>query len=180
MFFAEGVTTMGNRQNFDPKKTLEVLLYIAQQSSDMYNVLKVLYFADKDHLEKYGRLISGEDYVAMEKGPVPSGAYDIIKSVRGDGYINVVGLDLDESFHMDGYILVPHRGPNLELLSESDIECLDAAIEKFGHMGFGKLMEICHEDSAFQAADRNDFISLDVIINSLPSAEDLRDYLSAN
>jgi hypothetical protein len=46
---------------FDAEKTIETLLYITAQVHNTYNALKVLYFADKDHLTRYGRLISNDN-----------------------------------------------------------------------------------------------------------------------
>jgi uncharacterized phage-associated protein len=43
-----------------------------------------MYFADRKHLEKYGRFICGDSYVAMKHGPVPSEIYDILKAVISD------------------------------------------------------------------------------------------------
>src|SRR3990172_3908608 len=73
---------------FDPEKALNVILWVANRAKipDFYRISKIIYFADKVHLQKYGRLICGDAYVAMKDGPVPSGVYDIMKSVRGDGY----------------------------------------------------------------------------------------------
>lgn len=48
---------MGIVFKFDAEKAVEVLLYIAEKCPDVYKALKVLYFADKDHLAQYGRLI---------------------------------------------------------------------------------------------------------------------------
>ena len=42
----------------------------------------VLLFADKKHLERYGRFITGDTYSAMENGPVPSFAYDVVKCIK--------------------------------------------------------------------------------------------------
>lgn len=169
--------SLDKRFRFDQIKALEVLLYIAQNCSDMYNVLKVLYFADKQHLENYGRLICGESYVAMSHGPVPSGTYDMIKFVRGDGIYEFCDLHIKESFHMEKYHIVPHREPRLELLSESEIECLDSALTNYGRMSFSRLKELSHRDKAYQSADENDFIPLEAIIKSLPSSEALLEYL---
>jgi hypothetical protein len=44
--------------------------------STIHSVSKVLYFADKEHLEKYGRFICGDSCYAMKHGPVPSQIYD--------------------------------------------------------------------------------------------------------
>lgn len=169
---------MMKRYRFDAEKAVEVILYIAHTSPNMYNALKVLYFADKDHLSKHGRQLCGDQYVAMSHGPVPSGAYDLVKYARGDGCM-FVDLPLEEAFHLERYNITPHREPNLELLSESDIECLDAAIEHYGHLPFGELKKLSHDD-AFKSADENDFISLEVIIDTLDDGELLLEYLQDN
>lgn len=171
----EGKVT--ERFKFDPKKGLEVLLYISQKSGNMYNALKVLYFADKEHLEKYGRLICGESYVAMREGPVPSGLYDIIKYRRGEGIPIFAEIPIDASFSMDGYLIIPNREPDLDYLSASDVECLDAAIVKYGDMSFSSLKRLSH-DEAYKSADQNDFISLESLIKTLPSSVQLLAHLN--
>ncbi len=163
------------KYRFDAEKAIEVLLYIAEKSPDIYNALKVLYFADREHLAKYGRLICGDSYVAMREGPVPSGAYDLVKYARGDG-LCWLNIPIEEAFSVQGYSIVPHRRANLDLLSESDIECLDAAIKGYGHLSFGELKKRSH-DKAYEAADQNDFIPLEAIVKTLPDGELLLDYL---
>src|SRR5260370_34242127 len=44
-----------------------------------YDILKTIFLADKAHLNKYGRPITFDNYVAMRAGPVPSLAYDLLK-----------------------------------------------------------------------------------------------------
>lgn len=164
------------RYKFDVEKTIEVLLYITGQVQNTYNALKVLYFADKDHLARYGRLICGDSYVAMKHGPVPSGAYDIVKVARGEsGYWPE--LPLQEWFNVDGHDIQPQRDPNLDFLSESDIECLDIAIKAYGNLPFSELKQHSH-DEAYEAAVRDDFIPLEALVKSLPDGDLLLDYLT--
>jgi len=73
------------RFSFDRDKALEVILYVSSKVKDLYHLLKIIYFADKKHLSLYGRFISGDSYIAMNNGPVPSQSYDILKGIRGDG-----------------------------------------------------------------------------------------------
>jgi uncharacterized phage-associated protein len=69
---------------YDPKAALSAVLYVASRIPDptFHKVATVLYFADRKHLERYGRLIFGDSYVATKHGPVPSGVYDLLKSAR--------------------------------------------------------------------------------------------------
>jgi len=167
---------VGIKYKFDPEKAIEVLLYIAERCPNTYKALKILYFADKQHLDKYGRLICGDSYVAMSHGPVPSGAYDLIKYVRGDGFWLIEPAV--EAFSVDDHTIIPHRKASRDFLSESDIECLDAAIEQYGRLSFGQIKARSH-DNAYKAADENDIILLEAIAQTLPSGKVLLDYLQS-
>ena len=169
------------QKNFDPEKAVEIILYIANRAQipDIYQVLKVIYFADIKHLHEYGRFMNGDRYIAMEKGPVPSGAYDIVKNVRGDGI-----YDCDHakaSFQIGGdnkYKILPFRDADLDIFSKSEIKFLDESIDKYGGMTFGQLKKISH-DNAYNTADINDDISVEEIAKMRENNELLLDYLSS-
>lgn len=165
---------------FDASKAIEVLLYISARCQDTYVALKVLYFADKEHLSQYGRLICGDQYVAMEYGPVPSGAYDLVKLARGQGIRNLdMAESIGRSFVIDGFKIIPLREANQDLLSESDMECLDEAIDRYGHMGFDHMKAISHSESAYLDANQDDVIPLEAIVRSLPDGDALLEYIQA-
>lgn len=162
---------------FDHKKAVEIILYVAHNAPnpDIYHVLKLIYFADKSHLQQYGRLLCNDSYVAMNNGPVPSGAYDIVKHIRGDGYAHFDDC-FAESFELQGNKICPLKEPELDLLSDSDIECLNEAIKEYGHLSFGKLKNLSH-DEAFKSADQDDFISLEAITGTLEDGDLLLKHL---
>ncbi len=166
------------RFKFDPEKAVEVILYVANRVNDpgFHRISKLLYFADREHLAKYGRFISGDSYVAMKHGPVPSGTYDILKCVRGDGLTCPVP-HASESFRVDAPRVLPLRDADMSLLSESEKECLDAAIAKYGNMTFGELTNASH-DKTWESADENEFILVEQIVATLPDAEELLRHLS--
>jgi len=161
----------------DTDKAVEVLLYVTKRAPNTYNALKVLYFADKQHLAKYGRLIYGDSYIAMKLGPVPSAAYDIVKAARGDGVCPAL-VPAEQLLSIDSeHRISPRREAELDRLSESEIECLDAAIEAYGRLSFAELKTISHDEQAFQASDENDSIAIENMAASLPDADVLLDYL---
>lgn len=166
------------RNRFDPEKALNAILWIAKRipSPTFHSISKLLYFADRIHLERYGRLISGDSYVAMKNGPVPSGAYDIMKAVRGDGAC-VVEADAQEAFTVyRAYEVVPRREADEALFSESDLECLQEAIKRYGNLSFTELTRLSH-DEAWNSADENDMIELEQIIATLPDGASLLEHL---
>ena len=165
------------KQKFDVEKAIEVLLYItSRRISEAYTSLKIVYFADKEHLMRYGRLICGDTYIAMNHGAVPSGTYDIVKIARGDSSFKLdLDFDLQEVFKIDGNSITPLREPNLDYLSKSDIECLESAIATYGSMTFQQLKDRSH-DKAYESADINDVIPVEEIIKTLPNSESLLEY----
>lgn len=167
--------------HFDPEKAVEVILYVASRVHDpgFHRVSKILYFADRDHLAMYGRFICGDSYVAMKNGPVPSGTYDILKHVRGDELPFPCAIPhAKDSFRVDNSkLIIPYRNANQDLLSESEQECLDTAISKFGDMSFGKLTDISH-DKAWESADENDIIEVEQIAATLPGSVALLSHLA--
>ena len=69
------------RFQFDEKKGVETLTYIASRWPGVtaFFAAKVLFFAEKSHLNRYSRPIEGDTFIAMPNGPVPSTIYDFIK-----------------------------------------------------------------------------------------------------
>jgi uncharacterized phage-associated protein len=119
------------RFNFDESKTLEALVYIARAWDGIspFYLSKVLFFADRNHLRAYGRPVTGDSYIAMVDGPVPSRAYDIVKGnldFFGDPQAIEAALtiDRDARYHR----ISAKRDPNIDLLSETDVAALDEAI----------------------------------------------------
>jgi uncharacterized phage-associated protein len=161
----------------DVEKAVEVILYLAKRAPipDIYHLCKILYFADKKHLERYGRFICDESYVAMKNGPVPSGVYDLLKYVRGDGRV-LQSEHARNSFRIEEHRVFPFRDANLAMLSESDRECLDEAIAENGNLPFHGLKKKSH-DAAFDSADENDFISIEAIAATLQDSDLIIEHL---
>ena len=169
---------------FDIEKAVEAILYIVEKGAKptFHHISKIFYFADKKHLEDYGRLICGDNYVAMKHGPVPSSIYDILKFARenfdSDYYQDETIQKLKEAISVTGrYIVQNERKPNLDYFSESDLECLDYAIENYGQMEFNDLTKISH-DSSWKKANENDIIELEDIISTFENSEELLEYLN--
>ena len=92
---------------FNKVKTLNALLYVANrvQRKDFHKIFKIIYFADRQHLADWGSPITGDTYIAMEAGPVPSRLYDMLKIVRGDSYMPD-NEGLGKYFQIEGWMYV--------------------------------------------------------------------------
>ncbi len=74
------------RLDYKPKleKIVEILLYLAHKrpNADHYQAIKLLYLADKMHLNSYGRPITFETYYALPYGPIGTHALNMIKGQK--------------------------------------------------------------------------------------------------
>lgn len=169
------------RQVFQTDAALNALLYALSKlegKSDMHKLCKILYFADQRHLSLYGRSITGDTYIAMQYGPVPSNVDDILKAVRGDSFFaDYVGNIKEKITFENRYIVNAITPPDMDELSASDIECLDYAIEFCRDKSFGQLTELSH-GLAWSNTARDRAISVKDILREAGDEEEYVDYVA--
>ena len=149
---------------FDKMKTLNALLFVANrvQRKDFHKIFKIIYFADRQHLADWGRPITGDTYIAMDAGPVPSRLYDMMKIVRGDSYLpDFEGLS--QFFLIENWMYVnPLQDADLDQLSLNEQEVLDACIAKYAELSYDEIKEKSH-DVAWRSTARDFAINWDDI-----------------
>lgn len=168
---------------FKKDVALQAIMYILSKlggKTDMHKLSKILYFADQQHLSVYGRSITGDSYIAMQFGPVPSKVDDMLKAVRGDSFFSGTPLsdELATYFRFaNKYIIEALKKPDLEYLSESDIECLDAAIAKCKDLTFGELTQLSH-GLAWNSTKENRTMSVKDILREVGDDESYVNYIA--
>ena len=169
------------KSNFRKDVAIQAILYVAQgigQRKDIHKICKILYFADQEHLSRYGRSITGDTYIAMAYGPVPSKIEDIFKAVRGDSFFSYCADDIKTYFDFKNkYCLSLKKEADLDYLSESDIECLNHAISKCKDLSFGELTELSH-DMAWNNTQRDRAMSVKDILREVGDSEDYANYIA--
>ncbi|MFZ0914468.1 MAG: Panacea domain-containing protein [Candidatus Korobacteraceae bacterium] len=68
--------------NFDIDKAIAATAYIIERDggrSDMFPLIKKIYLADRSALIKWGKSITGDSFAALEKGPIVSNIYNLMK-----------------------------------------------------------------------------------------------------
>ena len=149
---------------FDKEKALNALLNVANrvQRRDFHKIFKIIYFADRQHLADWGRPITGDTYIAMEAGPVPSRLYDMLKMVRGDSYMpDTEGLC--KYYQIEQWMYVrPLTDADLNKLSANEQKALTDSINKYSALSYEEIREKSH-DVAWRSTARDYFISWDSI-----------------
>lgn len=168
------------KQYFEYEAALNSLLFILEQlggKSDMHKLCKILYFADQRHLSKYGRSITGDTYIAMQYGPVPSNVDDILKAVRGDSFFSKYAEKLKDKFVFENRFIVKALVlPDMDELSASDVECLTYAIDLCRDKSFDRLTELSH-GMAWTNTARDRAISVKDILREAGDEEEYVEYI---
>lgn len=133
--------------SFSYKKTTQALNYFARQSGGRINkmkALKLLFFADRFHLRKYGRPITNDEYFAMNYGPVPSGGKDLVEGsdFRPDVEKAYAGQFLDA---VNRYEFSSVDEIDAPVFSRTDQEALEYVWNHFGSQDEFQLAKLTHE-----------------------------------
>lgn len=105
-------------------------------------LIKLLYLADREALARWGRPITMDTYVSMDKGPVLSHVLD---------RINEGPSPEDPSFwaqhivSLGNYEVELNEDPAGEALSEAEDDLLDEIFKRFGSLTRWKIVEVVHK-----------------------------------
>jgi len=170
---------MPRQFDFDADKALAATAYLAGHTGEsMYPIFKMLYLVDRLHLERYGRPVTGDRYVAMKEGPAPSAIYDCMKVLRGDRQFSTCPnaeafLEVNPRTHD----VSVRKMPEMDVMSATDMECLEAIIEAYKTRGSKYVVEQSH-DEAWKATSKNRFMDIMTIAATLKDGPVLTQHLA--
>lgn len=141
---------------YDARRTAEAaawLLTRRERSMTFLKLLKLMYMADRESLRMRGAPITGDAMVSMDRGPVLSRTYDLIKPRERDQASPEPWDDYVRRPRAEGWIMEPlvsvqdGADPDEQFpsLSESDREILNRIDQQFGEMTEDELVDMVHE-----------------------------------
>lgn len=150
---------MAVRFTFDREKALAAIVYLSSQGiTDLSKgkLCKLIFLADKHHLVRFGRPVTGDRICALKDGPVPSNILNMLNELLqnpGDPTLSV----LSEAITIDRMYFNPHFRAKQQFslgdfLSASDIGALDAVVKEFGGKTFSELRSLTHGMTAYKNA----------------------------
>lgn len=104
---------------------------------DKLKLIKLFFYADRQHLAQYARPVLGGDYYAMDLGPVSS---------QLKNHVDEAITSSDLPFVVQGeYNLVAKEPISEGLLSESDFDVLEETYKRYGHIDSVRLSLMTHK-----------------------------------
>ena len=129
---------------FNQKKTTQAIAFFLRQSrppgtANYMRLIKLLYIADRESLKETGRPITGDHVVAMERGPVLSRLYDLIKDTAFDS------IEWDKFIERDNYDIRLIDEPGNSELCRYEINKLQEIWDRYRGDDEYALVNITHE-----------------------------------
>ncbi len=166
-------------------KIKAVILYIMQSfpdGVDYIKLFKILYFAQQDHLVRYGKVLVDESFRAVKHGPVPTYSYKALqiaegKDLGGDFTDFLVGIEVRDKKVYASIM------PDMDYVSGANKKCLDASIKKYKDTDPYDLSDMSH-DTAWEEANtrmkddpQKNFITIIDIARAGKATETMVDYI---
>lgn len=134
--------------SFSHRKATQALNFFAAKAGGKISkmkALKLVYFADRYHLRKYGRPVVGDEYLAMNYGPVASGTKDLaeMSDFLGEEEARYARRFIAPSETRFAYSSIADVEETV--FSESDREALEFAWRRFGRVERFALSKLTHK-----------------------------------
>lgn len=173
--------------HFDKHKLTEIVLYILNKTKglDYYHVFKIIYFANMEHLAKYGFPMVSDEFCALKDGPVPSILYNCIKD---DAYCDkelqsLLNQNVQKGTDDAYYMLEAKRETDMDYLSKADKESLDKSIFENAYLSYNDLRAKSHGNEwsrAYHSQQGRKVMDIIGIAKDGMASDDMIEYIKDN
>ncbi len=154
-----------NMPKIDQKKYKNAILFFAQKIQNgtlgKLKLMKLLYYLDFDFFEKYGRSVTGDQYLRFEHGPVPRMAAKIIEAMDGKE------IKITKRKVADGYNDQQHieaRGEfDLNVFTKEELLMLEEVATKWEKFTGAEMRDASHGEAPWIAAKPNEVIDYNLV-----------------
>ncbi|HEX9722623.1 MAG TPA: Panacea domain-containing protein [Candidatus Paceibacterota bacterium] len=151
---------MVRKAKINEKKYKNAVLFFANKTRNgtlgKLKMMKLLYYLDFDFFEKYGRSVTGDEYLRFERGPVPRMAEKILKQMRGTE-IKIVNRKMPK-----GYNDQQHIEPLVEfdpsLFTREEILMMEEIADKWEKFTGTEMKNASHGEAPWVATKPDDII----------------------
>lgn len=142
------------------KKYKNAIIFFAKkiQNGTMgkLKLMKLLYYLDFDFFEKYGRSVTGDEYLRFEKGPVPRMAEKILKQMTGKELKvtkRVIGNGYKDMQHIEAA-----ADFDINVFSKEELVMLEEIAAKWEKFTGTEMKNASHGEAPWIAAKPNEII----------------------
>lgn len=142
------------------KKYKNLILFFAGKIKNgtlgKLKMMKLLYFLDFDYFEKYGKSISGDEYLRYDLGPVPKMAKRILEKMDGKD-IKITKKKIGLGYN-DQQLIEPLKDFDMNLFSKEELSMMQDIAGKWEKFSGTEMKIASHGEAPWIATKPNDVI----------------------
>ena len=142
------------------EKYKNVILFFANKIKNgtlgKLKIMKLLYFLDFDFFEKYGKSITGDEYLRFENGPVPRMAEKLIKSMVGKE-IKISKVRIGDGYN-DQQLIEPTKNFDMSSFSKEELLMMEEVADKWEKLSGVEMKNASHGEAPWIATKPNEVI----------------------
>ncbi|TRZ53788.1 DUF4065 domain-containing protein [bacterium] len=167
-------------------KLKATILFLTNNTNLRYGgktkLMKLFYFSDFLHVKRYATPITGDQYVNLGKGPIPTLIMNMVGDVLSDPenseLSDTITVETDSNSPMQK--IIPNRkftAEDKKLFSPSEMEILEQVVKKFKDTDTNSIVKASHREAPWLSTNFKDLIPYSLAgrdPDSLYTEEDLK------
>lgn len=158
--------------SYNLEKLIDILTILAKNNQELtkLRINKLLYFIDREHLRKYGKMVLGDKYFSLDYGPIPSLTYNLICSFcETQNKQNRLSAFFRAGKNRKNYDkLELKKESDGNSLSESEKNVIKDILRKYGSLKDYQLVNKTHKDSTWVNTKNPKEIDTNLFLEGLP------------
>lgn len=134
------------------EKYKNIILYFLHKINNVHlgktKLMKLIYFLDFDHFEKYSISVTGDSYCNLPAGPVPDRASLILEEMKKEGLIDISTKQVN---NIRKYEYTPLVSPNIDIFKITEINMLKEVCKKWEHHSTAEIVNASHGEEPWIA-----------------------------
>ncbi len=147
------------------KKYRNLILFFANKIRNgtlgKLKMMKLLYFLDFDYFEKYGKSITGDEYLRFENGPVPRMAEKILKEMNGKD-IKISKKKIGFGYYYQ-QLIEALKEFDISVFSKEELLMMEETANKWEKFSGSEMKTTSHGEAPWIATKPNNIIDYNLV-----------------
>jgi len=152
--------TMVKARKINEKKYKNAVLFFAKRIQNgtlgKVKLMKLLYYLDFDFFEKYGRSVTGDEYLRFEYGPVPRMGEKILKQMAGQELKitrRKIATGVNDQLHIEAV-----KDFDVAIFTKEELLMLEEIADKWEKFTGTEMKNASHGEAPWIATKPNDVV----------------------
>ncbi len=134
----------------DRERLINAIIYFAENTNNcgITKLMKLLFLLDFEHFKSTGRSVTGQDYYAFPKGPVPGEIHaELSNDIEGD-LAESIGLKAELIGPYTRYTVIPKLTFDEGFFSKRELRFLDSIANQYKNHTAKEMVDVTHAENS--------------------------------